>query len=365
MSTLTVERSELKKFSTMAATVVDMAMELKWKVQWQNASRRVARVTSSDHRATFNVPTTNVNANRVQQWVRILVRNSDEEAILDFTDTIQDKARRLTLGLEGIGPRDNGPRGPLGETLAERVGIEAANAAREVAEMVRNRPPKEASKADEEAPERTLVSSTPWMVRRGGVDGGNGRMYESPNVIHEVYSDGSESYRCRHCRYSNENPRSVSGHAARSKGHPRAEADHQVLPVRNYEATDITRQVSPNRRLVADLTAALDSIEGWASLDASALAQLVVTRMDENRPDRAPAEPLSADQVLDRISALVDNGRLAEMHQQIARLTEHIANLTEQVRVERLERAEVEEKVKRQQENMHALRELLLEAEAS
>ena len=46
--------------------------------------------------------------------------------------------------------------------------------------------------------------------------------------------------------------------------------------------------------------------------------------MVEARPDRAPVEPLTDQQIMARIGALLDRGQLAEVHQQMEQLANRL-----------------------------------------
>jgi hypothetical protein len=172
---------------------------------------------------------------------------------------------------------------------------------------------------DDMVPADTVIVTTkPWMVRRGGVDGGHGSMYESPVVIERLWSDGMTDYRCKFCEYTNVNPRSVSAHASRGhKDEDREKVVRDVRRVEHYEATDIKRPMSAARRLASEITHILDSMDDWASMDQAELARVLAEGVYEQRPDREPIAPLTSEQIISRIVGLVDRGRLAEMHQQV------------------------------------------------
>lgn len=200
--------------------------------------------------------------------------------------------------------------------------------------------------AAEGEPERTLVTEKPWMVRRGAGTGTKGRMYESATVIHRVWSDGSEDYRCVLCPYTNTNPRSVSGHYSKSADHdgqyPQLARPTHIVP--NYEKTDITRPRSAIKRLQSDLLHALDRIKDWRDMDRSTLAEAVAEAVYEQRPDREAPEPLTPEQILARIVLMVDDGALATMHQKVEEMAAAMrenSDLTTaaQIRAERAEAA--------------------------
>jgi hypothetical protein len=90
-------------------------------------------------------------------------------------------------------------------------------------------------------------------------------------------------------------------------------------------------------------------------MDAAALADIAAHRIVENRPEQhLSTEPLTDEQVLRRIEALVDRGRLAEMHQQVTRLGEALAEAN-------ASRAAAEARAERAVGSLSALREMLNE----
>jgi hypothetical protein len=171
----------------------------------------------------------------------------------------------------------------------------------------------------EATPERTIVSERPWLARRGGSEGKGGRVYESRGVLVVTFSDGTESYKCKFCDVMNDNPRSVKMHAAQKHPQNKPQSEAALLRTDHYEKSDVTQ---PNRRAITrlahDLTAALDTVESWQAMDATELADVLAHRIVEARPEaHHSSEPLTDEQVLRRIVALVDNGQVATLNRQI------------------------------------------------
>lgn len=359
MSARDVNPSEIGKYMPEARRAIIFAGVLGWSVRWANQNRHVIALRAADGKE-ISVPSTNINSNRYRSWISQIIRHTPNEVLLDFytgkfmSDMGLDTQKITSvIGAEVV------------TSVAEYLGEQAiaAMAAETEQEVEQTRdstvaekevPVAVAAQPDTVSEQPTLVSTRPWMARRSGVEGGQGKMYESPNVVVEVYSDGTEVFRCRHCRYSNENPRSVSAHGSRA--HPETKASpHPVLrPVKNYESSGLHREMSAARRLAADITSALDSVEDWHGMDASALALALAERIIEARPDRAPAEPLTDQQVIARITALVDGGRLADMHQQVQRISAALAEAEEA-------RAAAEARADKWHGDLQAVREMLSE----
>lgn len=354
MSLLLDYPSELKSFSRDAAVAVELAHGLGWRIAWQNTRRRVVQMFAPGGEVTINVPTTNVNAKRSNAFVRQVIRHSDPGKIADYADKITDHVTKKALEAQALA-REMGVESPgmkktaLGMTKTDRLTHEVKQRAEEMKTIARKAP--------------RIVSETPWLARKGGIEDGPGRMYESEFVVRQVYSDGTETFACKQCGWSNDNPRSVTMHASRSKDHVSTRTAPEVVTTTSYEGSGITRSASPSRRLVADLTAALDSIKDWQSMDTVALAEAVASTMAENAPERTPAEPLTDAQVLSRIATLVDRGRLAEADRQVSSLADELRVAKAALDAERDAREAAEDRAVRARDNIHALREMLGEVE--
>lgn len=87
-------KPDLSKFRNKEVrSVIEMAMALGWTVRWQGARKHVAEMISPiESSKIINVPTTNVNSDRVASWVRAIRRYSDE-------DKVEALIREGTVGL--------------------------------------------------------------------------------------------------------------------------------------------------------------------------------------------------------------------------------------------------------------------------
>jgi len=316
------------RISKQALAVLETAEDLGWALEWASQKKQAIslRSTHDDHKLMF--PLSSINANRLRSLKTQIARHSDPERLRDAADLtrLADRNRRegkipLTFDIAS-----NNAVTTIREGFPLSAGVERAlNRARLAVEEEKN--------VKTEPPTATPVSESPWMVRKGGKDGGTGRMYESHSVIHRVWSDGFEDYKCRFCDYVNVNPRGVAGHAARTKvGHPAADAPPELHTVNEYEPTDIKHPNSGVRRLTSELTSALDSLpEGWCDgeFDAADVARTLAEHVYAMRPDRPPTEPLTAEQIVHRIALMVDTGRLAEMHQQVERTAAALVEATD------------------------------------
>lgn len=342
----------LSTFPKETQRILTMANELGWQTRWLGQKHDLACIMAPDGSGySINVPRTNINHNRMKSWTNQINRHSDPDRVADYLDKqtlVTGKTPGQRLAMPGpVSQRTIVAR----ETAVAKAMREAAEAA---AQAEDERIIRDANDDDEQvaalvAEEKVsrvsgqsvqyrdgdtsvhLVSESPWMVRKDGIDGAQGRMYESHSVIHRVWSDGSEDYRCRFCGRVNDNPRSIAVHAAKSSDttHPPAPTHPTYRRVESYEQTEIKHSDSTVRRLTSDLLHALDAVEGWQSMTREELARALAVSVHEARPDRAPAEPLTPEQVIARIVLLVDSGRLAEMHQQVERMAAALVEATD------------------------------------
>jgi hypothetical protein len=175
------------------------------------------------------------------------------------------------------------------------------------------------------------VARVHWAARESGKEGQPGKMYESAAVDLVTYADGHIGYVCQHCaEFASDNPRAVSAHAAQQ--HP-GESEQKSQPhftVPEYEESGIRR---PHRdtRLQHVITEALDTIADWQAMTPTEVAVAITDYIADNRPERQPAEPLTDQEVLERIVRLVDRGQYASLQQAITDMSGQIADLSERI----------------------------------
>lgn len=177
----------------------------------------------------------------------------------------------------------------------------------------------------------TEMARVPWAARRGsGGHAGSGVMYESQIVDQVTYADGHVGYICKGCEeYASDHAMSVARHGGAT--HPGLATRDEVVQFRvpDYEPSGQKRHHNP--RLQHVITEALDAIEAWQAMTADELAQAISDFMMENKPDVAPAEPLTDAEILTRIVRLVDRGQYAQLQQAVDSLSGQVRDLSETI----------------------------------
>lgn len=182
---------------------------------------------------------------------------------------------------------------------------------------------------------RRMVDRRPWMARKGSSRHGGGRKYESKAVIEREWSDGSVDYVCAYegCNWNSDDPVSVARHYGGTHGAERPVGDTRppTVFVPDYTETG-RRNYRPSRRLVDAVLGVIANADGrlypqWVE-DPESLAEAILTWMHE-RPDleevaRGPREPMSDEEILERIRALLGQPFAA----QVETLSAQVADLS-------------------------------------
>jgi hypothetical protein len=199
------------------------------------------------------------------------------------------------------------------------------------------------------------LSERPWLAHKVASKRG-GTMYESAAVIERTWASGETDYACAFagCEYTSVRPRSVSNHYGAKhtqQGEVEPAAQNKVVPVADYTEPLTHRDYTPSDRLVAALTEYLaDQMLDGADLGSIAEAALKWAHERPDLPDveATQREPLTAEQIVERVRMLVGAplaAVLAEREQRMAEMAEGqrlqsvtIGNLTRQVEDLRAER---------------------------
>lgn len=358
---------DASRFPRSTKEILAIAHDLGWGIHWAGPSHVMARISApGDTVKSINVPSTNMNVNRVKSILSQIRRYSDVEKFDAYVDE-QTRVKGSLHFAMSRGKQDM-PAPPPRETAiarAFREGLESERASHGVKPLVSREEDESLLRKVGEEVAATVVTEVPWMVRKGGKQDKSGRMYESAFVLHRVWSDGTEDYRCRFCEWANENPRSVSMHSSRTHRDKAPAEKPQLLHVEHYEPTEIKRPFSAIRRLTMEITSALDGMDDWASMAPDELARTLAEHVYAARPDLEPAAPLTPEQIIGRITLMVDGGRLAEMHQKVEEMAVVMREQSDVTTAAQVEAERLRTEVERLREERRALASLLSDSEAS
>lgn len=215
--------------------------------------------------------------------------------------------------------------------------------------------------------DRHIVSEVPMVANAG-----TGRGYISPTTIQRTWSDGSVDFGCAFegCDFSSEKRQGIGPHWRAHVN--RGEAEHASTPGRQERVFLVTDHVATERNgytpradriaaLAADLRTLLEEGIDWSDLDNAAkrLAEEALHwdhRQSVTRSGLASErEPLTAEQTLDRIRAMIDGGLYLQQQQRIDELLSRHEE-------ERLAREEAEARAQKAHDTLRAFRELAAEA---
>lgn len=221
-----------------------------------------------------------------------------------------------------------------------------------------------------EKPKRFIVSERPALMHYS-LTGKGGRSYPSKTAIERRWSDGQVDYACAvpTCDATSENKRSFGG-------------QHWAMHVRNGEATPVDREEIRNS-LVDDPTytepshtrvqvSPKDLILGilgeydLATIDPEFLAEQLAKRLfpepQEDRGPSTPQEPLTAEQMIDRIRRMIDNGHYSDQERIIQNQAEQLQRAWDDISAVSWARDEAARRAERAENNLRALADLIGEA---
>lgn len=337
MSTHTIEDVDLSHLAKKSKDLVRAAVALGWRAR-NIKGGAVMVVSTYTQGQNITVPTSaNINDHRLKGWYDKLKRYSDPMRLA----VVQGEVSAGTVpGLPNARMElayDHDPASPLnssGDTIPAEYVSEGFSQAK---------------------PEPVVLTEVPWMAKRGTGEK-NAQLYPSKTVIERKWSDGSTDYACAgaDCDFADPVPQRVAAHYRSSKkGHPVVDAPQREEVVR-AEPYVPGHSSSEQRikRLEAELLRAIESvvdIPGYGTASDEDRAHMIATRMIEERDRRREREdhdqqPLTPEEVIDRIRGLVDDGSYLRRIERERELDTRVAELelaAEQCRL-RADQAEAE-----------------------
>lgn len=285
------------------AEVIETAVMFGWKMHISGASS--VTIISHDERKKYHFSANGRASNSLTRIKRDVIRFGDPKKLLiaDSIIGIKDKdiAQMAMTLLPNLGDK--------GTVVDHRPALEAE--AREKAKATPAAMPqkKEPVSSDSE-PERHIVSEKPMVAKAS-----EGKGYDSKVAIERTWSDGTIDYKCVDCDYSAPNRLSIRSHRTR--------ADHQK---RGSETKRFKAEVpnaasyAPRQTRIDALAAHLAGMFADGEFDPEKIARESLTWVHEQSKKGTiladEREPMTPDETLDRIRALLDNGA------QVAAITE-------------------------------------------
>jgi hypothetical protein len=286
-----------------AKILIGVAVGLGW--HWQRA--KAFHFISHDG-IKVDIPTnTALNAKVFRSRVNTLVRHRDPKS--DLHSAVEqiiahpnfkvdpDRARVLREAVASALPVESTPA-PIsgGNHEPESVPVAAAPTRRKV----------------------RVTKEEPWSAHRNA----KGETYPSEAVMERVWSNDTTDYACRWegCDFTDDSPRSVAAHYGPAHRHGEG-----IQPQAEVDGIDPTWVTNPRRATrIRNLAREIDGAFGAAfsegiALDPDWLAQWIIDHRIEALPSDTPvpAEPLSTEEILDKIAALVDRGRGKVLREQV------------------------------------------------
>lgn len=319
-----------------ARDTIEVAVMLGWMLHISSAN--ACTIVSPDERKKYHFSSSGRTNHSLTRIKKDIIRFGDPEKVkLAFqagSHSLLTKDKSLANAaidlLPGLGDEgavvDHRPELEEERKAAEAQRIENVRAAAE-----RKRSETELSER-QKAEERHVIHERPMTAKAS-----EGRAYDSKVAIERTWSDGTTDYKCVDCDYSSEHRLSIRAHRAGSK-HERTERD------RNTRKAEVPLAVSyrPRQPRIEALAEVLKALMKDGITDPEELAQEALTWVHEqsNRGTglAAESEPMTAEQTLERIRNLLDNGEreaLRKRDVEIADLLERSRQMRE--RIEELE----------------------------
>lgn len=198
---------------------------------------------------------------------------------------------------------------------------------------------------------RTVLSVLPYMAHKSPSAAG-GTRYQSQAVKERRWSDGTVDYVCAwdECSYEHKNLHSVARHFARKKDHG-VVGERALVRDLEYLEPMSKRQIDRIDRLQARIEAAITGLDPTADDFTRQLAVRMVSALAESTDGGMP-EPLTPEQIVERVRQLVDNGAYLAAQESARSMAEEVESL-------RLQLATAEDRAQRAEDRWGALRSIM------
>jgi hypothetical protein len=292
--------------------LVRLAVDLGWTGRNEKGGQVVLRAPEPHQSVTVLVPTT-------KSWNQRKTRTMRQKII-----RYGDPVLRATL----LAAADTAAKGNLTDSQTYNAFLDH--------EMGKTPPPTATVKGDHTtrvSPAKpTVLSILPWVAKRG-TKGDIGRGYESEATLERKWSDGTVDYVCSWpgCDYTSHTPIAVSRHYGASRSHDKPAAQEQVFKIEPWTVEPRSRI----GRLAQEINLALVHCRedmGREEL-AHCIAKAIIENRDANKQTRTDheGEPLTPEQLLERIRVMVDDGSYGRRLAAEAEQVEKIAALSQEL----------------------------------
>ena len=350
-----------------AQALVHGALALGWKIM---VKQIMVRLISPDgeHIITISASNKNIPYERYKREIHkyanpLLIPKNDKQVHAVATDAVKAENAVIAKRKEREAQKRAESEQRKAARKAKVSGQKPAMA--EAMERAMREVPAEAIAYDEEghpdAPGfgRYVVSEVPMMAHRG-----QGKGYPSPTTNERTWSDGTVDYTCRSegCDFSVEKRMGVGSHwrshVARGEEQPAPKPKETYVTPPHEPA--YTHGYTPRRERVTALSRVLEALD-LTAMTAEELAEFVLSWQHEQSEAgtrvAAEREEMTADDVLNRIRSLLDNGTYLAQQERITALEQDVQSLVQDVTVAQME-------AQRAKETLATFRELVAEVDA-
>lgn len=315
----------VKTFGREAAEFIEVAASLGWKVVFNNTGTSIT-VVSYDERKRLHLSSRNKGGGLFRKYSKTLAKFAEPDRAgtviaLSETDLPHEVKREVNLMLGAIElNREDGAVVLPEEPKKERfVPTPAA-----VAERVKDK--------------RHIVSERPAMMHlRPGTDKRPGKSYPSLTTIERRWSDGSIDYACAvpTCGETSENRLAFRGphwamHVRKGEAEPVDDDKSRrgAVDDPSYTESAYSRKQSLKEKRRRELSELLKGIN-LAEISEEDLADQIMEYLESQMGGGGggPLEPLTPEQIIDRIRTLVDTGTYSEQEQAIRERDQQIEEL--------------------------------------
>lgn len=306
--------SRLRGFDQRAVALIHEAEDYGWTGRVSSKGHWIGR--SPDGKTTMSVSKKVDSGNRTFQNCVADFRRWQREAAVgtgqELSPALGEMTEQIVQADAVLDTMD--PSDPLYEVVSRGLRKKAVQAviATDVLEI---------QHAAQEARMEQQETREPWLASRGST------VYPSKAVVEVKRGDEVLRYECSQCEWSSDVPQTVAAHYRRAHAFRKGRTPQEPSVARNPN-------YQPTERLINALEEWLCEHDEWETPRDLAVLMLQWQQARPDLPMPTPAEPLTAEQMIDRIRRIIDNGATHEallgLEQENASLRERLAAAEEE-----------------------------------